>query len=40
MQQIITFVEKSLLKIKIIEKLRIIAISQVNAEVQHIVYVI
>ena len=33
MQQIITFVEKSLLKIKIIEKLRIIAILQVSTEV-------
>ena len=43
MQQIFTFAEKdsrkSLLKIKIIKKLENIAISQVNTEVQYIVYV-
>ena len=43
MQQYVIFAEKhsqsSLLKIKIIEKLKTIAILQVNTEVQHIVYV-
>ena len=44
MPEIVTFVEKqhykSSLKIKIIEKLEIIAIIQVNIETQHIVFVI
>ena len=43
MQQIVAFAEKdsrkSLLKIKIIKKLENIAISQVNTEVQHMIYV-
>ena len=44
MQEIVTFMEKEswkiLLKVKIIEKLKIIAITQVNIEAQHIVLVI
>ena len=43
MQQIVTFAEKDsqerLLKIRIIKKLENIANSQINAEVQHMVYV-
>ena len=44
MEQHVAFVEniikKKLLRTKIIEKLEIIAILQVNREVQHIVFVI
>ena len=44
MQKFITFAgkesDKSLLKINIIEKLEIIAIIQINKEVQHIVFVV
>ena len=44
MQKFITFAEKeydkSSLKINIIEKLEIIAIMQINKEVQHIVFVV
>ena len=41
MPQHVTFVEnRSLLEIKIIEKLETIAIAQVNIKMQHIVYAI
>ena len=40
MQHLVTFVEKSLLDIKIIETLETFVITQVNIDMQHIVYTI